>query len=116
MILAASCRLEAADFGAVVSQRLSAGGLPTSERTVLQAMGSRHGVVPPNGIDEGVPSCLPGDTAAQRFAVPMRDRLQHDGWLLSNVVPVLEDDAGWPGMNTSRSRRALETENTHIRL
>jgi hypothetical protein len=99
MILTASCQLESADFGTVVSQRLSAGGLSASERNVLDAMANRPGTGAgdPGGIDERIAillAWLHHSAAACRMDA---DRSQLDGWLASDVAPILDAVAGGAG-------------------
>ena len=94
MILTASCQVEAADFGAVVSQRLSAGGLSASERNVLgTGAGDR------DGIDERVAILLAWLHHSAAVCRTDADRLQLDGWLASDVAPVLEAVATWHGFD-----------------
>jgi hypothetical protein len=92
MILTASCQLEAADLGAVVSRRLTAGGLSASERNVLKAAGNRRGtgVVDPDGIDERTAILLAWLHHSAAVCRTDADRLPHDGWLASDVTPVLD--------------------------
>jgi hypothetical protein len=101
MILTASCQHEAADFGAVVSQRLIGGGLCASERTVLAAMGNRAGggAGAADGTDERVAILLAWLHHSAAVCRSNDDRLQRDGWLASDVAPVLEAVAGWHGLD-----------------
>jgi hypothetical protein len=94
MILTASCQVEAADFGAVVSQRLSAGGLSASERNVLSA-----GVGDRDGIDERVAILLAWLHHSAAVCRTDADRSQLDGWLASDVAPVLDAVATWHGFD-----------------
>jgi hypothetical protein len=108
MILTASCQLEAADFGAVVSRRLSAGGLSASERNVLAAMGNRPGTGAgdPDGIDERVAILLAWLHHSAAVCRTDADRSQLDGWLASDVAPILDAVAGWRGLDASRAADA----------
>jgi hypothetical protein len=99
MILTASCRLEAADFGAVVGRRLNAGGLSASERNVLESMGNRPGAAAGDGLDERVAILLAWLHHSAAVCRGNADRLQRDGWLASDVAPVLDAVAAWRGLD-----------------
>jgi len=101
MILTASCRLEANAFGAVVSKRLTAGGLSASERNVLAAMGDRPGTGAgdPAGVDERIAILLAWLHHSAAVCRTDADRLKHDRWLASDVAPVLEAVATWHGFD-----------------
>jgi hypothetical protein len=101
MILAASSQVEAADFGAVVSQRLIGGGLSAPERNVLEAMGNRPGTGAghPDGIDERIAILLAWLHHSAAVCPTDADRLRHDGWVASDVAPILDAVAGWRGLD-----------------
>jgi hypothetical protein len=102
MILTASCQLEGADFGAVVSQRLTAGGLSASERKVLQAFGNRSGTgaVKPDGIDERIAILLTWLHHSAAVCDTEADRRQPEGRLACEVAPVLDAvDRGLDGLS-----------------
>jgi hypothetical protein len=91
MILSASCQLEDADLGAVVSKRLDSGGLDASERNVLTAVANQQGADAgeSDGIDERTAILLAW--LHHCAAVCRADRGQLlAGWLASDVAPVLE--------------------------
>jgi hypothetical protein len=106
MILMASCQVERADLGAVVADRVRAGGLSDRERTALRAahdqpdadMGDRE------RIDERVAILL---TWLHHIAGLWRKCLTHPNqhtWLATNVVPVLNALAAWDGFDVPSAR------------
>jgi hypothetical protein len=101
MVLTASCQHEAAGFGAVVSQRLTGGGLCASERKALAAMGNRAGggAGSLDEIDERIAILLAWLHHSAAVCRSNSDRLQRDGWLASDVAPVLDAVAGWHGLD-----------------
>jgi hypothetical protein len=109
MLLTASCRLEAAAFGAVVSQRLTAGGLSASERNVLAAMGNcpGTGAGDPAGVDERVAILLAWLHHSAALCRMDADRLRRDSWLASDVAPILEAVATWHGFDGTTAPDAV---------
>ena len=106
MILTASCQVERADLGAVVAERLRAGGLSDCERNALRAardrpdadMGDRE------RIDERVAILLTWlhhavDLWRKRATDP-----DHHSWWATNVAPVLDAVAAWHGFDVSSAR------------
>jgi hypothetical protein len=98
IILTASCQVERAALGTIVSERLRAGGLSDSERNALLAARGR------SDTDIGARECID-----ERFAILLawlhhaaalwRKRATqpaHHIWLATNVTPVLEAVAAWP--------------------
>lgn len=97
IILTASCQVERADLGTIVSDRLRAGGLSDSERNALLAARGR------SDTDIGARECID-----ERFAILLawlhhaaalwRKRATqpaHHIWLATNVTPVLEAVSAW---------------------
>jgi hypothetical protein len=104
IILTASCQVERAHLGTIVSERLRAGGLSASERNALRAACGR------SGTDIGARECID-----ERFAILLawlhhaaalwRKRAtqpNHQIWWATNVTPVLEAVAAWQGFDVSR--------------
>ena len=103
MLLTASAQVESAEFGAVVSRRLRAGGLCDSERNALKAMGGRSATRTGDSerIDERIAVLL---AWLQRTAAAGRrdtDQPKDDLWLAANVAPVLEAVSGWRRFDAS---------------
>jgi Phosphotransferase enzyme family len=101
MILTASCQAERADLGAVVSERLRAGGLSDAEHNALRAACDRSGtdIGDREGIDERVAILL---TWLHHAADLWRKRVtqpNHHIWWATNVAPVLEAVAAWRGFD-----------------
>ena len=107
MILTASCQVERADLGAVITERLRAGGLSNRERNALRAArdrpdtdsGDRQRI--DERIDERVAILL---TWLHHVADSWRKCATHPNqhiWFASNVAPVLHTVAAWPGFDVS---------------
>ncbi len=101
MVLAASCQVEDADLGAVVAERLRAGGLVERERNALRAARDRSGADTGDRdrvagrVDEPVAILLTwlhrvADLWCKRATHP-----NHHAWWAANVVPVLDVAATW---------------------
>jgi hypothetical protein len=101
MILTASCQVERADLGAVVTERLRAGGLSDRERNTLRSardrsdedIGDRECI--DERIDERVAILLTwlhhaADLCRRRATHPT-----HHTWWATNVAPVLDAVAAW---------------------
>jgi hypothetical protein len=110
MILTASCQVEQAELGTVVTERLRAGGLSDRERNALRAardradadIGDRERI--DERIDERVAILL---TWLHHVAGGWRKRVTHPNqhiWCAANVTPVLDAVAGWDGFDVSSSR------------
>lgn len=106
IILTATCQVERADLGTIVSERLRAGGLSDSEQNALRAARGR------SDPDIGARECID-----ERFAILLawlhhaaalwRKRAtlpDHRIWLATNVTPVLEAIAAWPEFDVSSAR------------
>jgi hypothetical protein len=106
IMLTASCQVERADLGTIVSERLRAGGLSDSERNALRAARGR------SDTDIGARECID-----ERFAILLAwlhhaaalwrkraTRPDHRIWLATNVTPVLEAVAAWPEFDVSSGR------------
>lgn len=115
MLLTASCQVERADLGTIVSDRLRAGGLSDRERRALFAarchpdvgIGDREPV--DNRIGERVAILL---TWLHRIADLWRKCAtqpnQHEWWA-TNVAPVLDTVASWHDSQVSRARNGRTT-------
>jgi len=112
MILMASCQVERADLGAVVAERLRAGGLSDGERHALRAardqadadIGGRERIH--ERIDERVAILL---TWLHHVADSWRKCATHPNqhiWFATNVAPVLHTVAAWHGFDVSSARAA----------
>ena len=112
MILMASCQVERADLGTVVTERLRAGGLSDRERHALRAardradadIGDRERI--DERIDERVAILL---TWLHHVADLWRKCATHPNqhiWFATNVAPVLDAVAAWPGFDVSSARPA----------
>jgi hypothetical protein len=114
MILTASCQAEGVSLGAVVSDRLQAGGLTDSERTALNAGYCRSGA--DGGEAERVDERLAILLAwLHHVAMSCRDdagRPEHDAWLAANLAPVLGFVAGWGGFDASGG--PTDTQLVHV--
>jgi hypothetical protein len=101
MVLTASCQVATADFGAVVSQRLSAGGLSASERNALKAMADRPvaGAADRDGVDERIAVLLAWLHHSAAACRTDAARLHQAGWLATDVAPVLDAAAVWRGLD-----------------
>jgi Phosphotransferase enzyme family len=112
MILTASCQVERADFGAVVTERLRTGGLSDRERNALRAARDR-----PDGdigdrarfderVDERVAILLTWLHHAADLRRKGATHPDHHFWWATNVAPVLQAVAAWPGFDVSSARAA----------
>jgi hypothetical protein len=111
MILTASCQVEGADLGSVVSQRLEAGGLSDSERNALHAGRGRSGVKVSDSapIDERLAILLAWLHHAAASIRRNAGSPTHDEWLAVNVTPVLDVVATWRGFDVASRRAATRT-------
>jgi Phosphotransferase enzyme family len=112
MILTASCQAQRADLGALVSERLRAGGLSDSERTALRAACERSGTDfgARERIDERLAILL---TWLHHAAALWRKRAtppNYQVWWAANVTPVLEAVAGWRELNLLSRRPSPRSE------
>jgi Phosphotransferase enzyme family len=106
MILAASCQVERAELGAVVSERLRAGGLLDHERNALRAARDLPDPDIANraGIDERIGILL---TWLHRVVESWRKRAIHPNhhvWWATNVAAVLDAVAAWHESDISGER------------
>jgi Phosphotransferase enzyme family len=106
MILTASCQFERADLGAVVAERLRAGGLSDRERNALRAAHDRPDadIEHAERIEERVAILL---TWLQHAADLWRKRAthpNHHAWWAANVTPVLDAVAAWRESDGSCAR------------
>ena len=108
MVLTASCRVEGAELGAVVSERLRAGGLCDSERNALHAarMRSDNDIGARERIDERLAILLAWLHHAAALCRKRATQPNHHIWWATNVTPVLEAVAGWRGFDASSERAA----------
>jgi Phosphotransferase enzyme family len=108
MVLTASCQVERADLGAVVSERLRAGGLSDSERNALRAARGRSDtdIGAREGIDERLAILLAWLHHAAALSRNRATLPNHHIWWATNVTPVLEAVAGWRGFDVSSGRAA----------
>jgi len=115
LILTASCQVQRADLGAVVTERLRAGGLSNRERNALRAardrpdtdIGDRQRI--DVRIDERVAILL---TWLHHVADLWRKGAAHPNhhiWWATNVAPVLHTVAGWPDVSSARARAGRGT-------
>ena len=103
MILTASCQVEQADLGTVVTKRLRAGGLSDRERNALRAardadIGHRE------RIDERVAILLTWLHHAADLCRKRATHPNHHSWWATNVAPVLDAVAPWHGLDVSSAR------------
>ena len=112
MILTVSCLVERADLGAVVAERLRAGGLSDRERNALRAardqadadFGHRE------RIDERIAILLTWLHHAADLCRNCATHPNHQTWWATNVAPVLDAVAAWDGFDVSSARaRAAAT-------
>jgi hypothetical protein len=103
MILTASCQVERADLGTVVTARLRAGGLLDRERNALRAARDRPDadIGDRQRIDERVAILLTWlhhavDLWRRGAADP-----NHHIWWATNMAPVLDAVTGWHGFDVS---------------
>ena len=110
MILTASCQVERADLGTVVTERLRAGGLSDRERNALRGARDRRDADIGNRrridgrVDERVAILL---TWLHHTADLWRKWATHPNqhiWWATNVAPVLDAVAAWHGFDVSSSR------------
>ena len=112
MILTASCQVERADFGAVVTERLRTGGLSDRERNALRAardrpdadIGDRERI--DERVDERVAILLTWLHHAADLWRKGATHPDHHIWWATNVAPVLHAVAAWPGFDISSARAA----------
>lgn len=106
MILMASCQVERAHFGAVVSERLRAGGLCDSERKALRAACERSGTDfgAREHIDERLAILLAWLQHAAALWRKRSTQPNHLIWWRTNVTPVLETVAAWREFDVSSGR------------
>jgi len=110
MILTASCQVERADLGTVVTERLRAGGLSDRERHALRgARNRRDADTGDRGridgrVDERVAILL---TWLHHTADLWRKWATHPNqhiWFATNVAPVLDAVAAWHGFDVAPAR------------
>jgi Phosphotransferase enzyme family len=106
MILTASCQVERAALGTVVTERLRAGGLSERERNALRAARNRSDadIGDRERIDERIAILL---TWLHHTADLWRKRATHPNhhvWWAANVAPVLDAVAAWHGFDVSSAR------------
>ena len=108
IILAASCLVERADLGTVVSERLRAGGLSDPERNALRIARKRSDtdIGARERIDERVAILLAWLHHAAALSRKRATQPNHHIWWARNVTPVLEAVAGWHGFDVSSGRPA----------
>ena len=110
MILTASCQVERAGLGAVVAERLRAGGLLDRERNALRAARDRADAdigdrSPMNErIDERVAILLTWLHHAAGLWRKSTTHPNHHVWWAANVVPVLDAVAAWHALDASGGR------------
>jgi hypothetical protein len=110
MILTASCQVERADMGAVVAERLRAGGLSDRERNVLRAAHDRADAdigdrSPKNErIDERVAILLTWLHHVVDLWRRCATHPNHHIWWATNMAPVLDAVAEWQGFDVSSPR------------
>lgn len=105
LILTASCQVEQAELGTVVTDRLRAGGLSDRERNALRAARDRADITPHECIDERIAILLTwvhyiADMWRQRATLPN----QHTWWA-TNVAPVLDAVAAGHGFDVSSPQK-----------
>jgi Phosphotransferase enzyme family len=110
MILTASCQVERADLGAVVTERLRAGGLSDRERNALHAAHDRADAdigdrSPMNErIDERVAILLTWLNHVVDLWRKCATHPNHHIWWATNMAPVLDAVAAWQGFDVSSAR------------
>jgi hypothetical protein len=110
MILTASCQVERADLGAVVAERLRAGGLSDRERNALRAAHDRADAdigdrSPMNErIDERVAILLTWLHHVVDMWRKCATHPNHHIWWAANMAPVLDAVAAWHGFDVSSAR------------
>lgn len=106
MILTASCQVERAELGTIVSERLRAGGLSDSERNALRAARGRSDtdIGARERIDERLAILLAWLHHAAALWRRRATQPDHHIWLATNVTPVLEAVAAWRGFDVSGGR------------
>jgi hypothetical protein len=111
MILTASCQVERADMGALVAERLRAGGLSDRERNVLRAAHDRADAdigdrSPKNErIDERVAILLTWLHHVVDLWRKCATHPNHHIWWATNMAPVLDAVAAWEGdVSSPRAR------------
>ncbi|UQX12165.1 phosphotransferase family protein [Candidatus Mycobacterium methanotrophicum] len=106
MILTASCQVERANLGAVVSERLRAGGLAESERNALRAACGQSGidVGDRERVGERLAVLLAWLHHAAAFWRKRATQPNDQIWWRTNVTPVLETVAAWRGFDVSSGR------------
>jgi hypothetical protein len=114
MILTASCQLEGADLGAVVSERLRAGGLSDSEKTTLRASCGRSdtGIGDSEGSHERLGILLAWLHHAAGLWRKRATQPKHHIWWATNVAPVLEAVTDLRGFDVSNGRAATQVVHT----
>jgi hypothetical protein len=110
MILTASCQVERADLGTVVTARLRAGGLSDRERNALRAARDRPDADIGDGrriderIDERVAILLTWLHHAADLWRKSATHPNHHIWWATNVAPVLDAVAQWHEFDVSSAR------------
>jgi len=106
MILTASCQVERADLGTVVTERLRAGGLSNRERNALRAASDRPyaDIDDSERIDERVAILLTWLHRAVDLWRKGATYPNHHIWWATNVAPVLDAFAAWHGSDVSTAR------------
>ena len=110
MILTASCQVERADLGAVVAERLRAGGLSGRERNALRAAHDRADAdigdrSPMNErIDERVAILLTWLHHVVDMWRKCATHPNHHIWWATNMAPVLDAVAAWHGLDVPSAR------------
>jgi hypothetical protein len=110
MILTASCQVERADLGTVVTERLRAGGLSDRERNALRAAGDRSDadIGDRERIDEPIDERVAILLTWLHHAVDLWHKRathpNHQIWWATNVAPVLDAVAGWHGFDVPSAR------------
>jgi hypothetical protein len=102
MILTASCQVERAGLGTVVTERLRAGGLSDRERNALRAardrpdadIGNREHI--DERVDERIAILLTWLHRAADLWRKRATRPDHHSWWATNAAPVLDVVAAWP--------------------
>jgi len=107
MILTASCQVERAALGTVVTERLRAGGLSDRERNALRAARDRSDadIGDRERIDERVAILLTWLHHAADLWRKRTTRPNHHSWWATNVASVLDVVVAWPdSMFQARAR------------
>jgi O-antigen/teichoic acid export membrane protein len=108
MILAASCQVERADLGAVITARLKAGGLSDRERNALHTAhrlsnwGNGHGWRLDDGLDECTAILLTWLHHAADTWRRCGTYRTHPLWWAANVAPVLRAVAAEPACGSGK--------------